>query len=122
MDANEDNKSLVEKAVDVVKEFAATVSAAAHKVPKSKRASPDDEIIMMPSAPTGFMDDVVAQPLVLVRKRKKPRKARAKAARKTGKKSTKSASSPTRRKSAAAKKRSSKKAKTKKSKTKKSKR
>lgn len=117
MDRNKHDKSIVEKAVDAVKEFAAGFTEAAHKPAKSKTTKPDDEIIMMPSAPTGFMDDAVARPLVLVRKQKKRRKTRTKVGRKTAKKakSTKASKAPARRKTVTRKTNSSKKAKTKKS-------
>lgn len=117
MDGNKDDKSIVEKTVDVVKEFAAGFTEAAHKAVKSKPTKSDDEIIMMPSAPTGFMDDAVAPPLVLVRKKTKSRKTRAKVARKTARKTTsaKAAKAPARRQSVARKTNSSKKTKTKKS-------
>lgn len=118
MDENKDDKSVVEKTVDVVKEFAATVSEAAHNAVKSKPAKSDDEVVMLPTAPTGFMDDAVAPGVVLVRKRRNARKTRTKVAGKTARKtkSTKAAKSLTRRKSVGKKTNSSKKKKTKKSK------
>ncbi len=94
MDTNKKEKSVVEKTVDVVKEFAATVSEAAHRAVEQKPAKSEDEIIMMPAASTDFTDDAVAEP-VFVRKQKKARKTRAKttekAARKTARKNIKEA-------------------------------
>ena len=90
MDTGKDDKSIVEKTVDAVKEFAATVSDAAHKAVEPEPIKPGDEVVMMPMAAAGFMGDTVVPPFVVVSKQKKsPRKSRAKAAEKAAKKSVK---------------------------------
>jgi hypothetical protein len=90
MDTGKDDKSIVEKTVDAMKEFAATVSDAAHKAVEPEPIKPGDEVVMMPMAAAGFMGDTVVPPFVVVSKQKKsPRKSRAKAAKKAAKKSVK---------------------------------
>jgi hypothetical protein len=74
-------KSVVGKAVDAVKQLAATVSEAAHKAIESKPAPSEDEVIVVPAAPTGFMDEAVTPQPIVVRKRRKPRQNRARATR-----------------------------------------
>ena len=71
MDANKDDKSIVEKTVDAVKEFAATISEAAHKAVEPEPVKPGDELVMMPVAATGFMGETVMPPFVVIRKQKK---------------------------------------------------
>ena len=90
MDVDKDDKSIVQKTVDAVKGFAATVSEAAHKAMEPEPINPGDEVVMMPMAATGFPGDTAVPPFVVVRKQKKsPRKSRAKAAKKTAKRSAK---------------------------------
>lgn len=107
MMARAKEKSVVGKAVDAVKQLAATVSEAAHKAIEPRPAPSDDEVIVVPAAPTGFMDEAVTPQPIVVRKRRKPRqitrsarssrttakkrasKAKAAAPRKAAKKTTK---------------------------------
>jgi hypothetical protein len=95
-------KSVVEKTLDVVKEFAATVSEVAHRAIESKTEKSDDEIHKMPTTSTDFADDAVATPVV-VRKKRKTRKTRAKrtktAAKKTARRNIKKAESRARKSS-----------------------
>lgn len=82
--ANEKSRnetSVVGKAIDAVKQFASSISEAAHKAIEERPAQSDDEMIMMPPAPTGFMDEAVAPQPVVIRKRRESRQARSKAAR-----------------------------------------
>lgn len=90
MDAGKDDKSIVEKTVDAVKEFAATISEAAHKAVEPEPVKPGDELVMMPVAATGFMGETLVPPFVVIRKQKKTsRKLPAKAAKRAAKKSVK---------------------------------
>lgn len=102
MDTNKREKSVVEKTVDVVKEFAATVSEVAHRAIKSNTEKSGDEIHTVPTTSTDFADDAVATPVV-VRKKRKPRKTRAKrtktAAKKTARRNIKKAKSRARKSS-----------------------
>ena len=102
MDTNKREKSVVEKTVDVVKEFAATVSELAHRAIESKTEKSGDENDTMPTTSTDFVDDAVAAPVV-VRKKRKPRKTRAKMTKKVAKKTArgniKTAESPARKSS-----------------------
>jgi hypothetical protein len=101
MDAGKDEKSIVEKTVEAVREFAAIVSEAAHKAMEPESIRAGDEVVMMPAGATGFMGDTVAPPLVVVRKQKNStRKSRAKTGKKTAKeKSAKKAQKTTAKKS-----------------------
>lgn len=90
MDAGKDDKSIVQKTVDAVKEFAATVSEMANKAMEPEPIKPGDEVVTMPMAATGFPGDTTVPSFVVVRKQKRaPRKSRAKAAKQTDKKSVK---------------------------------
>jgi hypothetical protein len=89
MDTDKDDKSIVGKTVDAVKDFAATVSKAAHKIVEPEPIKSDDEILVMPATPTGFMDDAVTPPVIIRRRKKSAKKSRAKTAKKSTKKSTK---------------------------------
>jgi hypothetical protein len=90
MHAGKNDKSIVEKAVEAVKEFAATVSDAADKAMAPERPKPGDEVVMMPMAAAGFTGETAVPPFVVVRKqRKAPRKFGEEAAKKTTRKSAK---------------------------------
>jgi hypothetical protein len=89
MHAGKDDKSIVKKAVEAVKEFAATVSEAADKAMEPESTKPSDEVVVMPMAITEFPGDTAAPPVVVVRERKSARKSRAMAAKRTAKKSIK---------------------------------
>jgi hypothetical protein len=88
MDTDKDDRSIVEKTVEAVKEFAANISQAAHKTaepePNSKSG---DEVVMLPMEATGLMGESVVPQFVVIRRPKKlTKKAPAKAAKKTAKK------------------------------------
>ena len=70
MDADKHDKSIVEKTVDAAKEFAATVSDAAHEAVEPEPIKPGDEVVMMPMAAAGFMGDAAVPPFVVVSKQK----------------------------------------------------
>ena len=79
MDTDKDDRSIVGKTVDAVKEFAATVSEAAQKAIKPEPVKSDDEPTLEPAAPTGFMDDAVTPATPVIIRTRKPGKSRAKA-------------------------------------------
>ena len=79
MDKDKDDRSIVGKTVDAVKEFAATVSEAAQKAIKPEPVKSDDEPTLEPAAPTGFMDDAVTPATPVIIRTRKPGKSRAKA-------------------------------------------
>jgi hypothetical protein len=108
MDIDKDDKSIVEKTVEAVKNFAANISEAAHKTAEPEPVKSGDEVVVMPMAAAGLMSETVEPPFVVIRQpRKSRKKARAKAAkavekkaakrapRKIAKKSTKKVKSPT---------------------------
>ena len=87
MDTDKDDRSIVGKTMDAVKEFAATVSEAAQKAAKPEPVKSDEEITVMPAAPTGFMDDAVPPTPVVIRRRKRlPKKSQSRATKRTAKK------------------------------------
>jgi hypothetical protein len=87
MDTDEDDKSILGKTADTVKEFAATVSEAAHKAVTPEPVKSDEEITVVPAAPTGFMDDAVTPTPVVIRRRKRlPKKSQSRATKRTAKK------------------------------------
>jgi hypothetical protein len=84
MDTDKDDRSIVGKTMDAVKEFAATVSEAAQKAVKPEPVKSDEEITVMPAAPTGFMDDAVPPTPVVIRRRKRlPKKSQSRATKRT---------------------------------------
>ncbi len=91
--ADKDNKSVVEKTVDVVKEFAATVSDAARKAVESNLSASNDKVEMLPTARKDLMDHAGAP-----RKRGKLHKAPARTTRKAASKITRKAKSSSHRK------------------------
>jgi hypothetical protein len=87
MDTDKDDRSIVGKTVDAVKELAATVSEAAHKAVAPEPVKSHDEITVVPAAPTGFMDDAVTPTPVVIRRQKKlSEKSRSRASKRTAKK------------------------------------
>ena len=86
MDKDKGDRSIVGKTVDAVKEFAATVSEAAHKAIKPEPVKSDDEATLVPAAPTGSMDGAVTPTTPVIIRTRKPRKSRAKANKTTAKK------------------------------------
>jgi hypothetical protein len=84
MGGNEHDKSMLGKAVEAVKDFAANISEAAHKTAEPEPLKPGDEVVMMPMAADGLTSETVVPPFVVVRRpRKSSKKTRAKAAQKT---------------------------------------
>jgi hypothetical protein len=117
MDTDKDDRSIVGKTVDAVKEFAATVSEAAHKAVNPEPVKSEDEIKVVPAAPTGtgFMDDAVPPTPVVIRRRKRLAKKSQSRATKTAKKvkwSKKAKKSAAKLKSPSVRKKATKKAKT----------
>jgi hypothetical protein len=78
MDADKDDKSFVEKTVEVVKNIAANISEAAHKTAEPEPVKSDDEVVMMPMATAGLVSETAVPPFVVIRK--PPKKVRAKSA------------------------------------------
>jgi flagellar hook-length control protein FliK len=120
---DDEDKSIIEKTIERVKDIAAKASEKAHKAMEREPIKPGDEVVMMSeAAPIG---DPVMPPFVIIPGRKKtPKQIAKKTAKRTAKRSFTKKSSKKKRKKRAAKpsKPVSKKAAKKKKKSKKSKR
>jgi hypothetical protein len=102
MDGDKDDKSIIEKTIEAVKEIATIASEAAHKAMEPEPIKPGDEVVMMPMAASGFMGDTMMPPFVVVPRKKKSSKKKAPkpAAKKPAKKSVKKAANKVAKKSA----------------------
>src|ERR1019366_6848521 len=97
MDGDKDDKSVIEKTIEAVKEIATIASKAAHKAMEPEPIKPGDEVVMMPMAATGFMGDTMMPPFVVVPRKKKSSKKKTPkpAAKKPANKSVKKAAKKT---------------------------
>jgi len=126
MDDDKNDKNLIEKAIEAVRDIAHTASEAAKNAMEPEPIKPGDKVVLTPMVTDGMMGESMMPPFVVVRRQKKaPKKAKKpakKVARKTRKKFAKKSAAKKRKATAnVAKKKSGKKA-VKKKKAKRSKR
>ena len=101
MDDDKDDKSIVEKTLEAVKDIAVVASEATHKAMEPEPIKPGDEVVVMPMAAAGLMGEAVMPPFVIIPRRtsapkqiskktpKTAKKSATKAAKKSAKKSSK---------------------------------
>jgi hypothetical protein len=89
MDDDNDDKSIIEKTLEAVKDIAAVASEATHKAMEPEPIKPGDEVVVMPMAAAGFMGEAVMPPFVIIPRRANAPEQISKKAPKTAKKSTK---------------------------------
>jgi hypothetical protein len=100
----DDDKSIIEKTIERVKDIAAKASEKAHKAIDPEPTRHGDEVVMMSTAAAGPMGDPVMPPFVIIPGRKKAPKQTAKeAAKRTAKRSSAKKTSKKKRKKKAAK-------------------
>jgi hypothetical protein len=101
---DDDDKSIIEKTIETVKDIAAKASEAAHKAMEPEPIKPGGEVIMMSEAAAGPMGDPAMPPFVILPSRKKaPIQTAKKAAKRTAKRSSAKKSSKKKSKKKAAK-------------------
>ena|ERR1700677_36794 len=89
MDNDKDDKSIIDKTLEAVKDIAAIASEAAHKAMEPEPLKPGDEVVVMPMAPAGFMGEAVMPPFVIIpRRTNAPSQIAKEAPQRTAKKST----------------------------------
>jgi hypothetical protein len=104
MDDDKDDKNLIEKTIEVVKEIAHTASEAAKHAMEPEPIKPGDEVVYLPATGTGIMGDSMMPPFVVIPRRKKvPRKTAKNLTKKAAKKSAKKIATKSGKKSAAKK-------------------
>jgi hypothetical protein len=69
MDNDKDDKSIIDKTLEAVKDIAAIATEAAHKAMEPEPLKPGDEVVVMPMAPAGFMGEAVMPPFVIIPRR-----------------------------------------------------
>jgi hypothetical protein len=97
MDDDNDEKFVIEKTLEAVKDIVAVASEATHKAMEPEPIKPGDDFVVMPMAAAGFMGGAVMPPFVIIPRRAKPpeqisKKAPKKSAKKAAKKSAKKSS------------------------------
>jgi|ERR1700723_392747 hypothetical protein len=89
MDNDKDDKSIIDKTLEAVKDIAAIATEAAHKAMEPEPLKPGDEVVVMPMAPAGFMGEAVMPPFVIIpRRTNAPSQIAKEAPKRTAKKST----------------------------------
>jgi hypothetical protein len=89
MDNDKDDKSIIDKTLEAVKDIAAIATEAAHKAMEPEPLKPGDEVVVMPMAPAGFMGEAVMPPFVIIpRRTNAPSQIAKEAPQRTAKKST----------------------------------
>jgi hypothetical protein len=111
MDDDKDDKSLIEKTIEVVKEIAHAASEAAKHALEPEPIKPGDEVVYLPATASSIMGDSVMPQYVVI-----PRGKTQKTVKKGGKKTAKKSAAKKWKSPAKAAKRVTKKKKTKKSK------
>ena len=91
MDDDNDEKFVIEKTLEAVKDIVAVASEATHKAMEPEPIKPGDDFVVMPMAAAGFMGEAVMPPFVIIPRRAKPPEQISKKAPKTAKKSAKKA-------------------------------
>ena len=91
MEDDNDDRSIIEKTLQAVKDIAAVASEATHKAMEPEPIKPGDDFVVMPMAAAGFMGEAVMPPFVIIPRRAKPPEQISKKAPKTAKKSAKKA-------------------------------
>ena len=69
MDNDKDDKSIIDKTLEVVKDIAAVAAEAAHKAIEPEPIKPGDEVVVMPMAAAGFIGEAVMPPFVIIPRR-----------------------------------------------------
>jgi hypothetical protein len=84
----DDDKNIIEKAIEAVKDIAHVASEAAkHAMPEPEPIKPGDEVITTPMVTDGMMGETMMPPYVIIRRKKNtPKKTAKKAAKKTANK------------------------------------
>ena len=86
----DDDKNIIEKAIEAVKDIAHVASEAAKHAMEPEPIKPGDEVVMMPSEGSGLLGEPTPPQFVIIpRKRRRTRKTSKKTAKKTAKKETK---------------------------------
>jgi hypothetical protein len=89
MDNDKDDKSIIDKTLEAVKNIAAIAAEAAHKAMEPEPLKPGDEVVVMPMAAAGFMGEAVMPPFVIIpRRTNAPSQIAKEAPKRTAKKST----------------------------------
>jgi hypothetical protein len=89
MDNDKDDKSIVDKTLEAVKDFAAIAAEAAHRAMEPEPLKPGDEVVVMPMAAAGFMGEAGMPPFVIIpRRTNAPSQIAKEAPKRTAKKST----------------------------------
>jgi predicted Zn-dependent protease len=68
-DDDKDDKSIIEKTLEAVKDFAAIAAEAAHRAMEPEPLKPGDEVVVMRMAAAGFMGEAVMPPFVIIPRR-----------------------------------------------------
>jgi hypothetical protein len=89
MDNDKDDKSIIDKTLEAVKDIVAIAAEAAHRAMEPEPLKPGDEVVVMPMAAAGFMGEAVMPPFVIIpRRTNAPSQIAKKAPKRTAKKST----------------------------------
>jgi hypothetical protein len=89
MDNDKDDKSIIDKTLEVVKDIAAVAAEAAHKAIEPEPIKPGDEVVVMPMAAAGFIGEAVMPSFVIIpRRTNAPSRIAKESPKKTAKKST----------------------------------
>jgi hypothetical protein len=91
MDDDKDDKSIIEKTLEAVKDIAVVPSEATHEAMEPEPIKPGDEVVVMPMAATGLMGEAVMPLFVIIPRRTNAPKQIFKKTPKTAKKSAKKA-------------------------------
>jgi hypothetical protein len=89
MDNDKDDKSIIDKTLEAVKDIATIAAEAAHRAMEPEPLKPGDEVVVMPMAAAGFMGEAVMPPFVIIpRRTNAPSQIAKEAPKTTAKKST----------------------------------
>jgi hypothetical protein len=89
MDNDKDDKSIIDKTLEAVKDIATIAAEAAHRAMEPEPLKPGDEVVVMPMAAAGFMGEAVMPPFVIIpRRTNAPSQIAKEAPKRTAKKST----------------------------------
>jgi hypothetical protein len=89
MDNDKDDKSIIDKTLEAVKDIASIAAEAAHRAMEPEPLKPGDEVVVMPMAAAGFMGEAVMPPFVIIpRRTNAPSQIAKEAPKRTAKKST----------------------------------
>jgi hypothetical protein len=89
MDNDKDDKSIIDKTLEAVKDIATIAAEAAHRAMEPEPLKPGDEVVVMPMATAGFMGEAVMPPFVIIpRRTNAPSQIAKEAPKRTAKQST----------------------------------